>query len=66
MTLALGDRRELDIELREPPGLLSRWWFWTAAGVIVAGSVASYFVLTTERDPTPGTFGQGTGVFPGP
>lgn len=66
MTLALGDRRELDIELREPPGVLSRWWFWTAVGVVAAGGVASYFVLTTERDPDRGTFGQGTGVYPGP
>lgn len=65
MTLALGDRRELDIELRKPPGLLTRWWFWTAVGVVVAGSVATYFIVNTERSPTPGTFGNSPTV-PGP
>ena len=35
MTLALGDRRELDIELHKSPSITSRWWFWTAiAGVV--------------------------------
>lgn len=66
MTLALGDRREVDIDLRKQGGILSRWWFWTAAGVVVAGGVGTYLALTIERNPTPGTFGGGRGVFPGP
>jgi hypothetical protein len=65
MTLALGDRRELDIELHKPPSIITRWWFWTAIGAVVAGSVATYFIVTTERAPTPGTFG-GVATVPGP
>ncbi len=59
MTVAAGDRRELDLELREPPGVLSRWWFWTAVGVAVAGGVVGAYALTHERSPDRGTFGSG-------
>ena len=60
MTLALGDRRELDIELKKSASITSRWWFWTGIiGVAVAGlAVGGYVVLTKERDPKPGTFGD--------
>jgi hypothetical protein len=64
MTLSLGDRRELDIELRKAPGLLSRWWFWTGVGVVVAAGAATAIALTIERDAPPGTFGNGK--LPGP
>jgi len=59
MTLALGDRRELNLELKPTPGIASRWWFWTGLVVLVAGGVAAGVALTTEKDPTPGTFGPG-------
>jgi len=59
MTLAAGDRRDFDLALREPPGVLSRWWFWTAIGVVVAGGVAGTYALTQERSPDRGTFGGG-------
>lgn len=65
MTLALGDRREIDIELQNSPGLLSRWWFWTGIGVVVAAGVATTIALNVERDPSPGTFG-GRGLVTGP
>jgi hypothetical protein len=68
MTLSLGDRRELDIELRRQSGVLSKWWFWTAAGVVVAGGVATALALTIEKSPTPGTFGDPSrrGIYTGP
>lgn len=59
MTLAAGERRDLDIELREPPGILSRWWFWTAIGVAVAGGAVGAYALTQERAPDRGSFGGG-------
>jgi hypothetical protein len=59
MTLALGDRRELDIELRQTPSILSRWWFWTGIGVVVAASVTTVIALNVEGSPMPGTFGPG-------
>lgn len=60
MTLALGDRRELDLELKPKPGVFSRWWFWTGVAVVVAGGVAAGIALTTERSADAGTFGSGT------
>ncbi len=61
MTLALGDRREINLELREPPSVLSRWWFWTGAAVVVGAGVFGIYAATTERSAEPGTLGQVTG-----
>lgn len=37
--------------------LTSRWWFWTALGVVVAGGATVAIVaLTSEKDPAKGTF----------
>jgi hypothetical protein len=59
MTLALGDRRNVDVEMRKTPGIASRWWFWTAIGVVVAGGIATTIALTTEKAPQNGTFEPG-------
>lgn len=32
--------------------IVSRWWFWTAVGVVAAGAAASIFLLTRPQDPT--------------
>lgn len=40
----LADHPEAD-----HPGLLSRWWFWTAIGVAVAGGVTAAVVLTSHK-----------------
>lgn len=38
-------------------GLTSRWWFWTALGVVVlGGTTVAVVALTTEKDPEMGTF----------
>jgi tetratricopeptide (TPR) repeat protein len=65
MTLALGDRRELDIELKRPPAITSRWWFWTTIGLVVAGGIATVVAFSIEGSPTPGTFGT-PGTITGP
>ena len=59
MTLALGDRRDVDLELRKTPGVTSKWWFWTGIAVVVAGGVATAVALTTEKEPQSGTFEPG-------
>lgn len=64
MSVALGDRRELDLELRKTPGILSRWWFWTGVGVIIAGGIATAFVLTTEKPHSNGSFSPGSVASP--
>jgi tetratricopeptide (TPR) repeat protein len=60
MTLALGDRRDVELEMKATPGLASRWWFWTGIAVVVAGGVATAIVLTTERPHSNGTFAPGS------
>jgi hypothetical protein len=64
MTVGLGDRREIDLELRKSPPVTARWWFWTGLAVVVAGGAAAAFALTTERSPSSGTFQPGQ--VPGP
>lgn len=56
MTLALGDRRDVDVQLQSNPSIFSRWWFWTGVTAIVAGGVATAILLTTEKPHNEGTF----------
>ena len=38
-------------------GLTSKWWFWTALGVVVVGgATVAVVALTTEKDPERGSF----------
>jgi tetratricopeptide (TPR) repeat protein len=60
MNVALGDRRDVDLELRKTPGITSRWWFWTGIGAVILGGVATAFILTKEKPHSNGTFGTGS------
>ena len=60
MTLALGDRRDVELEMRSTPGIASKWWFWTGIGVVIAGGVATAIVLTTEKPHSTGSFSPGS------
>lgn len=54
-----GERREVDVTLDVDHGLLTRWWFWTGVGVVVAGGVALAVATQAERSPEPGTVAPG-------
>jgi tetratricopeptide (TPR) repeat protein len=60
MTVALGDRRDIELELRKTPGITSKWWFWTGLAVVVAGGVVTAVALTREKPHDSGTFGTGS------
>jgi tetratricopeptide (TPR) repeat protein len=60
MTLALGDRRDVELEMKSTPGIASKWWFWTGIGVLVAGGVAAAIVVTTEKPHSSGSFSPGS------
>jgi hypothetical protein len=64
MTLALGDRREIDLEMRSTPGIASKWWFWTSIGVVVLGGVATAIIVTREKPHSSGSFSPGSAAGP--
>jgi hypothetical protein len=59
MVVVAGERKSADVTLASKPGLLSRWWFWTAVGVVVVGGVGTYVALSTEESPAVGTIPPG-------
>jgi hypothetical protein len=61
VVLAAGERKELSLDPQRTPSILSRWWFWTGVGVLVAGAAVTVGVVaaTTERAPPTGDFSPG-------
>ncbi len=56
-----GDRKDLDVTLEKTTPLTKRWWFWTAAGVLVAGAVTAgaILIIQPERDAREGSIPPG-------
>lgn len=49
VVIMAGQKKELSVPLASEPGLLSRWYFWTAVGVVVVGGAVATAALLTER-----------------
>lgn len=61
VVLAAGERKDVDIPMAVHDSIAKKWWFWTGIGVVlVAGGIATYIALTTEKDPSAGTIPPGT------
>ena len=59
--LVAGDRKDVDVPMAVHDSITKKWWFWTGIGVVlVAGGIATYIALTTEKDPSAGTIAPGT------
>jgi hypothetical protein len=57
-----GERVELAASLREEkPSITQRWWFWTAAGLVVAGAAIGTYALTRPDPERPAPSGGGLG-----
>lgn len=56
VVLRAGERREVSVPLKKARPLTSRWWFWTAVGVVVVGTavVVGVIAAQTEKDPPTG------------
>jgi hypothetical protein len=54
-----GERKELVLDPLARTPVYKKWWFWTAAGVVVSGAIVTAVVLTTERAAPIGTFSPG-------
>jgi hypothetical protein len=53
-----GGEKNVLASLQSPP-VLTRWWFWTGVGVVVAAGVVVTAVALTERSPDSGTIAPG-------
>jgi hypothetical protein len=61
VVVAAGEKKEVSVPMAVRETITSKWWFWTGIGVVlVAGGVATYIALTTEKSPTAGTIAPGT------
>ena len=54
-----GTRKVVKVDLEKIPPVTARWWFWTGAGVIVAGGVALTVALLTEGPADKGDIAPG-------
>lgn len=53
--LAPGEKATVRAELAaDKPSILTRWWFWTGVGVVVAGAAVTTYALTREPAPLTG------------
>jgi hypothetical protein len=56
VVVTAGDaKRTVDIQLTKAAPLTSKWWFWTAIGVVVVSGVVVTAALLTERPADKGT-----------
>lgn len=61
-TVKAGQRLEIAATLKlHKPSVLTRWWFWTAAGAVVAGTVLTTYALTRPDPTRPPVDGGGLG-----
>ena len=61
VVLIAGEKKDVDIPMAVHDTITKKWWFWTGIGVVlVAGGIATYVALTTEKDPSAGTIPPGT------
>ncbi len=57
-----GQNIDVTATLREEtPALPQRWWFWTGAGVLLAGAAATTYFLTRPEPTRPAVDGGGLG-----
>lgn len=59
VVVAAGERKDVAVPLAKKASLFTRWWFWTAVGVVAIGATTTIVVLNTEKDPDSGTIAPG-------
>jgi len=55
-----GQHKEVDLMLKQKPGITAQWWFWTGLGAVVAGGAAVTAAFLIERKPSQGDLPPGT------
>ena len=59
LLLSPGATRDVTVPLSKSRSVLTRWWFWSAVGVAVAGGVVLTYALTTEKSGGHGSLSPG-------
>lgn len=59
VVVGAGEKKDVSVPMARKASVLSKWWFWTAVGVVAVGVTTSIIVLNTERDPDTGTIPPG-------
>jgi hypothetical protein len=54
VVLALGEHKDVALDLERNPPITKRWWFWTGVGVVVTAGVITAAALLIERSPSHG------------
>lgn len=54
-----GEKKDVAVPLAKKEALFTKWWFWTAIGVVAVGVTTTIIVLNTEKDPDSGTIAPG-------
>ena len=63
LDLAPGRDEHVMVTLAASPSIVTRWWFWTGAGVVVAGLVVGGVMLFSHGpDPVQGSWGTAYGA----
>jgi hypothetical protein len=57
--IADGDNKVVSLPLERRQGILSKWWFWTGAGVVLASGAVVAIALTSERSADRGDIAPG-------
>jgi len=54
-----GEKKDVTVPLAKKSSILTRWWFWTAIGVVAIGVTTTIILLNTEKDADTGTIPPG-------
>jgi hypothetical protein len=60
----LGQTKHVTINLEKSPPIVTRWWFWTGVGVVVAGAAVLTYAAVTSKSPSTGTIPPGQAQVP--
>lgn len=59
VVVAAGEKKDVAVPMARKASILTKWWFWTAVGVVAVGVTTTILVLDTERDADTGTIPPG-------
>lgn len=59
VVVGAGEKKDVSVTMAKKASILTKWWFWTAVGVVAVGVTTTVIVLNTERDPDTGTIPPG-------